>query len=165
MSEEYFHTERDERRSGTGNSHIILMIYRGSLLDQKQGHLSKTIETGICQRSISILREMRGDQGREMALDEGRGVEEGHLFFLDLSPRLKISLHFFQVPSLAGAVDVDEISGEKHRFFLLVAGSLPPSRESTVGRGPACLRPLLLEEGKERGRRRGAAGGGAGSYR
>jgi hypothetical protein len=62
---------------------------------------------------------MRGDQGREMALDEGRGVEEGHHFFLDISPRLKISLHFFQVPSLAGAVDVDEISGEKHRFFLL----------------------------------------------
>jgi hypothetical protein len=39
------------------------MIYRGSLLDQKQGHLSMTVVTGIYQRSISILREMRGDQG------------------------------------------------------------------------------------------------------
>jgi hypothetical protein len=106
----------------------------------------------MSEEYLQTKREMRGDQGREMALDEGRGVEEGHLFFLDLSPLLKISLHFFQVPSLAGAVDVDEISGEKHRFgllALLVAGSLPPSRESTVGRGPACLPPLMLEEGGE----------------
>jgi hypothetical protein len=65
MSEEYVHPERDERRSGTGNSHIILMIYRGSLLDQKQGHLSKTIETGHCQRSISILRDERRSGERD----------------------------------------------------------------------------------------------------
>jgi hypothetical protein len=33
-SEESLHSKRDERRSGTGNSHIRLMIYRCSLLDQ-----------------------------------------------------------------------------------------------------------------------------------
>jgi hypothetical protein len=103
-----------------------------------------TFVTGIYQRSISILREMREIRG-EMALDEGRGVEEGHLFFLDISPRLKISLHFFQVPSLAGAVDVDEISGDIDSFCF--ACCCPPESPPLAEARPPSLQ--MLEEGGE----------------
>jgi hypothetical protein len=68
-----------------GIFYIIFMIEGGSILDEQGDHLNMAIATGKHQRSPPTLRA------------------------LDISPRLKISLHLSQVPDPAGSVNVHRL--------------------------------------------------------